>query len=117
MIEMYKKDLTLQQLVGYFKVMFKLVLPFQLLNILKQLKRDEYVDYEILQRNRIIFPPEVEEAIYIMMAMDMFKSFYERGLLTKEEYDEFEKEGEKLWRNALKGDSMPTNRLIRRETA
>ena len=52
-----------------------------------------------------------------MMAMDMFKSFYERGLLTKEEYDEFEKEGEKLWRNALKGDSMPTNRLKRRETA
>ena len=117
MIEMYKKDLTLQQLVGYFKETFKLVLPFQLLNILKQLKRNEHFDYEILQRNRIIFPPEVEEAIYIMMAMDMFKSFYERGLLTKEEYDEFEKEGEKLWRNALKGDSMPTNRLKRRETA
>lgn len=46
---------------------------------------------------KLYFPEYVREAIYIMIATDFFKKFYEDGLLTYEEYLEFEKEGRRRW--------------------
>lgn len=112
MIEMYKKDLSLQQLVGYFKETFKLVLPFQLLNILKQLRREQPADYVVLGRKTIVFPPAIKEAIHIMIAVDIFKSLCDQGLLTEEEFKEFELEGKKRWNDVLNDDTMSANRVV-----
>ena len=46
------------------------------------------------------------------MAVSLFKSFKEQGLLTEDEYLEIVSDNEKRWRNLLYGDSMTTNKVV-----
>ncbi len=63
----------------------------------------------------IIFPQNVVEAARILMAMSMFKSFREDGLITEEEFMAIVKVGEEKCRKALQGDRMLTKRADLKE--
>ena len=61
---------------------------------------------------KIVFPDRFVEAANIIMAVSLFKSFKEQGLLTEDEYLEIVSDNEKRWRNLLYGDSMTTNKVV-----
>ena len=61
---------------------------------------------------KIVFPDRFVEAASIIMAVSIFKSFKEQGLLTEDEYLEIVSDNEKRWRNLLYGDSMTTNKVV-----
>ena len=61
---------------------------------------------------KIVFPDRFVEAANIIMAVSLFKSFKEQGLLTEDEYFEIVSDNEKRWRNLLYGDSMTTNKVV-----
>ena len=68
-------------------------------------------DY-ISQDQQLVFSSAVVQAAQIMIATSMFKTFYEKGLLTEDEYLVFAREGEKRWRNLLSDDSINTKRVV-----
>ena len=61
---------------------------------------------------KIVFPDRFVEAASIIMAVSIFKSFKEQGLLTEDEYLEIVSDNEKRWRNLLYGDIMTTNKVV-----
>ena len=61
---------------------------------------------------RIHFSDNTIEAAHLIIALSMFRSFREQGLLTEDEYKCFAEDGEKRWRNLLYDDSMITNRVV-----
>lgn len=70
------------------------------------------VDGVIMDNLRLYFPKKYVEAAQVIMAISIFKSFREQGLLTEDEYREITREEEKHWRDLLYGDSMRTNRVV-----
>ena len=79
-----------------------------------QLERSDSITIKdfISHDQKLVFSPTVVEAAQIMIATSMFKTFYEKGLLTEDEYLVFAREGEKRWRNMLSGDSINTKRVV-----
>ena len=69
-------------------------------------------DVLLINELKIVFPDRFVEAANIIMAISIFKSFKEQGLLTEDEYLEIVSDNEKLWRNLLYGDSMTTNKVV-----
>lgn len=69
-------------------------------------------DALLINEIRIVFPDRFVEAANIIMAVSLFKSFKEQGLLTEDEYLEIVSDNEKRWRNLLYGDSMTTNKVV-----
>lgn len=55
------------------------------------------------------------EAAHKMIAVSMFKSFRDQGLLTEEEFEEFAEYGEMMWKRILYGDNMVTKRVVLKE--
>ena len=76
---------------------------------------DSDVDAVLINEIKIVFPQRYVEAAHILMAISIFKSFRDQGLLTEEEYREITRDEEKRWRNLLYGDSMVTNRVVSKE--
>lgn len=69
-------------------------------------------DVLLINELKIVFPDRFVEAANIIMAISIFKSFKEQGLLTEDEYLEIVSDNEKRWRNLLYGDSMTTNKVV-----
>ena len=69
-------------------------------------------DVLLINEIKIVFPDRFVEAANIIMAVSIFKSFKEQGLLTEDEYLEIVSDNEKRWRNLLYGDSMTTNKVV-----
>lgn len=69
-------------------------------------------DVLLINELKIFFPDRFVEAANIIMAISIFKSFKEQGLLTEDEYLEIVSDNEKRWRNLLYGDSMTTNKVV-----
>ena len=69
-------------------------------------------DVLLINELKIVFPDKFVEAANIIMAVSLFKSFKEQGLLTEDEYLEIVSDNEKRWRNLLYGDSMTTNKVV-----
>ncbi len=69
-------------------------------------------DVLLINELKIVFPDRFVEAANIIMAVSIFKSFKEQGLLTEDEYLEIVSDNEKRWRNLLYGDSMTTNKVV-----
>ena len=69
-------------------------------------------DALLINEIKIVFPDRFVEAANIIMAVSIFKSFKEQGLLTEDEYLEIVSDNEKRWRNLLYGDSMTTNKVV-----
>lgn len=63
----------------------------------------------------IHYSDNVVEAAQYLMAISLFKSFRDKGLLTEEEYRCIANDAEKRWRNLLYDDSMGTNRVVFKE--
>ncbi|WP_405373457.1 hypothetical protein [Pseudobutyrivibrio sp.] len=76
---------------------------------------NQQTDIALIVCPTILFPPNVVEAAQILMAISMFKSFKEDGLITEEEFKAIVKVGEEKWRRALQGDMMITKRAVLRE--
>ena len=70
------------------------------------------VDMAWVDEIKLYFPDRYVEAAHIIMAISIFKSFREQGLLTEDEYGEITRDEEKRWRDLLYGDSMRTNRVV-----
>lgn len=73
---------------------------------------NQTTDALLINEIRIVFPDRFVEAANIIMAISIFKSFKEQGLLTEDEYLEIVSDNEKHWRNLLYGDSMTTNKVV-----
>lgn len=73
---------------------------------------NQTTDALLINEIRIVFPDRFVEAANIIMAVSLFKSFKEQGLLTEDEYLEIVSDNEKRWRNLLYGDSMTTNKVF-----
>ena len=73
---------------------------------------NQATDALLINEIRIVFPDRFVEAANIIMAVSLFKSFKEQGLLTEDEYLEIVSDNEKRWRNLLYGDSMTTNKVV-----
>ena len=73
---------------------------------------NQATDVLLINEIRIVFPDRFVEAANIIMAVSLFKSFKEQGLLTEDEYLEIVSDNEKRWRNLLYGDSMTTNKVV-----
>lgn len=73
---------------------------------------NQTTDALLINEIRIVFPDRFVEAANIIMAVSLFKSFKERGLLTEDEYLEIVSDNEKRWRNLLYGDSMTANKVV-----
>ena len=73
---------------------------------------NQTTDVLLINEIRIVFPDRFVEAANIIMAVSLFKSFKEQGLLTEDEYLEIVSDNEKRWRNLLYGDSMTTNKVV-----
>jgi len=73
---------------------------------------NQTTDVLLINEIRIVFPDRFVEAANIIMAVSIFKSFKEQGLLTEDEYLEIVSDNEKRWRNLLYGDSMTTNKVV-----
>ena len=73
---------------------------------------NQTTDVLLINAIRIVFPDRFVEAANIIMAVSLFKSFKEQGLLTEDEYLEIVSDNEKRWRNLLYGDSMTTNKVV-----
>ena len=73
---------------------------------------NQTTDALLINEIRIFFPDRFVEAANIIMAVSLFKSFKEQGLLTEDEYLEIVSDNEKRWRNLLYGDSMTTNKVV-----
>lgn len=73
---------------------------------------NQTTDALLINEIRIVFPDRFVEAANIIMAISIFKSFKEQGLLTEDEYLEIVSDNEKRWRNLLYGDSMTTNKVV-----
>lgn len=73
---------------------------------------NQTTDALLINEIRIVFPDRFVEAANIIMAVSLFKSFKEQGLLTEDEYLEIVSDNEKRWRNLLYGDSMITNKVV-----
>ena len=73
---------------------------------------NQTTDALLINEIRIVFPDRFVEAANIIMAVSLFKSFKEQGLLTEDEYLEIVSDNEKRWRNLLYGDSMTTNKVV-----
>ena len=73
---------------------------------------NQATDVLLINEIRIVFPDRFVEAANIIMAVSLFKSFKEQGLLTEDEYLEIVSDNEKRWRNLLYGDSMTTNKVF-----
>lgn len=73
---------------------------------------NQTTDALLINEIRIVFPDRFVEAANIIMAVSLFKSFKEQGLLTEDEYFEIVSDNEKRWRNLLYGDSMTTNKVV-----
>ena len=69
-------------------------------------------DVLLINELKIVFPDRFVEAANIIMAVSIFKSFKEQGLLTEDECLEIVSDNEKRWRNLLYGDSMTTNKVV-----
>lgn len=84
--------------------------------ICEMLKRKHTVkpsfDAVLMDNLRLYFPKKYVEAAQVIMAISIFKSFREQGLLTEDEYREITRDEEKHWRGLLYGDSMRTNRVV-----
>lgn len=63
----------------------------------------------------VIFPENYVEAAHIIMAIAIFKSFKEEGLLTEEELDAITKDGIAKWTSLLSPDNVDTEKIIIRE--
>lgn len=63
----------------------------------------------------IHFPENIVEAAHVIMALSLFRSFRDQGLLTDEEFRCISSDGEKRWRNLVYGDSMGTNKVVFKE--
>ena len=86
----------------------------ELIAEMKRLKNinNQNTDALLINELRIVFPDRFVEAANIIMAVSLFKSFKEQGLLTEDEYLEIVSDNEKRWRNLLYGDSMTTNKVV-----
>lgn len=86
----------------------------ELIAEMMQLKNinNQTTDALLINEIRIVFPDRFVEAANIIMAVSLFKSFKEQGLLTEDEYLEIVSDNEKRWRNLLYGDSMTTNKVV-----
>ena len=73
---------------------------------------NQTTDALLINELKIVFPDRFVEAANIIMAVSLFKSFKEQGLLTEDEYLEIVSDNEKRWRNLLYGDSMTTNKVV-----
>ncbi len=73
---------------------------------------NQTTDALLINEIRLVFPDRFVEAANIIMAVSLFKSFKEQGLLTEDEYLEIVSDNEKRWRNLLYGDSMTTNKVV-----
>lgn len=73
---------------------------------------NQTTDVLLINEIRIVFPDRFVEAANIIMAVSLFKSFKEQGLLTEDEYLEIVSDNEKRWRNLLYGDNMTTNKVV-----
>lgn len=73
---------------------------------------NQTTDALLINEIRIVFPDRFVEAANIIMAVSLFKSFKEQGLLTEDEYLEIVSDNEKRWRNLLYGDNMTTNKVV-----
>jgi hypothetical protein len=73
---------------------------------------NQTTDSMLINELKIVFPDRFVEAANIIMAVSLFKSFKEQGLLTEDEYLEIVSDNEKRWRNLLYGDSMTTNKVV-----
>ena len=73
---------------------------------------NQTTDALLINEIKIVFPDRFVEAANIIMAVSLFKSFKEQGLLTEDEYLEIVSDNEKRWRNLLYGDSMTTNKVV-----
>lgn len=73
---------------------------------------NQTTDALLINEIRIVFPDRFVEAANIIMAVSLFKSFKEQGLLTEDEYLEIVSDNEKRWRKLLYGDSMTTNKVV-----
>ncbi len=73
---------------------------------------NQTTDALLINEIRIVFPDRFVEAANIIMAVSLFKSFKEQGLLTEDEYLEIVSDNEKHWRNLLYGDSMTANKVV-----
>ncbi len=58
------------------------------------------------------FSSNVIEAAHIMLAVSLYRTCRDRGILTEEEYRDFAEDGEKRWRKLLNDDIMQTNRVV-----
>ena len=63
---------------------------------------NQTTDALLINEIRIVFPDRFVEAANIIMAVSLFKSFKEQGLLTEDEYLEIVSDNEKRWRNLLR---------------
>lgn len=64
---------------------------------------------------RIHFPENIVEGAHILMALSLFRSFRDQGLLTEEEFRCISSDAEKRWNNLMDGDSMDTNKVVFKE--
>ncbi len=80
-----------------------------------KLKAGEEIDWSFGEKCLLEFPSSVVEAAHIMIAVSMFKSFRDQGLLTEEEFEEFAEYGEMMWKRILYGDNMVTKRVVLKE--
>ncbi|MCR5804289.1 MAG: hypothetical protein K6G47_08490 [Clostridia bacterium] len=80
-------------------------------------KREETPSIDVVLKDnlKVYFPQKYVEAAHIIMAISIFKSFRDQGLLTEEEYREITRDEEKHWRELLYGDSMVTNCAVYKE--
>ena len=63
----------------------------------------------------IHFSDNAINAAHYILAISIFKSFLDQGLLTEEEYRTLAAAGEKEWRNLLKDDEAGTNMVVFQE--
>ena len=82
----------------------------EMIRLKKQNNRTK--DALLFNELKIVFPDRFVEAASIIMAVSIFKSFKEQGLLTEDEYLEIVSDNEKRWRNLLYSDSMTTNKVV-----
>ncbi len=64
---------------------------------------------------QIHFSDDLVEVAHIVMAVSLFRTFRDQGLLTDEEYRIIASNAENRWRNILCDDSMGTNRVVFKE--
>ena len=70
------------------------------------------VDEVFIDESRVVFSEKCVAAANIIMAISVFKSFKEQGLLMENEYLEIVSDEEKRWRNLLSDDNTIMNRIV-----